>query len=89
MSFQILLLENNIQVVKASRFAHGMRVTIVNTMLGEWVHSLNFISNHTYPGLLRGMLMCYYSGLGIGHIGIPSFSWCTTGMEVELEENTT
>jgi len=33
--------------------------------------------------------MHYHSGLGIGHIGIPSFNWYRAGMEVELEENTT
>ena len=30
--------------------------------------------------------MRYHSGLGIGHIGIPSFNGDTTGMEVELED---
>lgn len=35
------------------------------------------------------MLMRYHSGLGIGHIGIPSSNRYTAGMEVDLEENTT
>jgi hypothetical protein len=37
----------------------------------------------------QDMLMRYHSGLGIGHIGIPSFNRYTTGMEVDLVENTT
>lgn len=54
-SFRILPLENDSQMVKASRLVPEMRTTFVNIMWdGKWLHSVNSLSNCIYLGLLIG-----------------------------------